>query len=166
VACKGLGYGSSILIKPSATSMSLPIYRTLVSRSPSERLPCNELDFRYFQMFRAYSAADLSGYFYSDFWNRLLLQQSHHDPSIRDGIIAIGALYKSIDIAQSSKISLDAKSDCREHLKSALQYYQRAVCSQRQATDIGYAPSRTSLISCLLFICFDAFQGNHNSAFQ
>ena len=96
----------------------------------------------------------------------MLLQQSHHDPSIRNGIIAIGALYKSVDIAQSSKIGLDAKSDYGEHLKFALQYYQRAICSQQQAMNIGYAPSRTSLISCLLFICFEALQGNHDLAFQ
>lgn len=137
-----------------------------MARCPSERLLCNELDFRYFQLFRAYSVADLSGYFQSDFWSRLLLQQSHYDSSIKDAIIAIGALYKSIEIAQSSKMGCDAESDCRKHLKSALQHYQRAICSQREALEIGNAPSRTLLISCLLFICFEALQGDQDSAFK
>jgi hypothetical protein len=86
-------------------------------------LPCNELDLQYLQLFQAYSTADLSSYFQSDFWSRLILQQIHYDASIKDAIIAIGALYKSIEVAQNSKTGLNTKSARLEHFKSAIQHY-------------------------------------------
>jgi len=151
------------LIKASATSKSFQSLKSLLPRPLSDGLPSNELDLLYFQLFQSYSTADLSGYFPSDFWNRLILQHSHYDTSIKDAIIAIGALYKSIEVAQDSKIRLNTKSAHLEHFESAIRHYQKALRSQRRTFEIGRPQLRTSLISCLLFICFEALQGDHHS---
>jgi hypothetical protein len=52
----------------------------------------NEQENRYFRAFSNESAAQLSGYFDSDLWHRLVLQGCESNASIRHAVIAIGAL--------------------------------------------------------------------------
>jgi hypothetical protein len=136
-------------------------WRTLEGlRAPSVSLPCSDQVFRYFYLFQAYSAADFTGYFQSEFWNRLLLQESHFNDAIRHAIVAIGTLYKMVETSQAERLSPFPKREGLRHFESALKHYQRAVRSQRKAMEKEDPQLKVSSISCLLFICFEIFQGD------
>jgi hypothetical protein len=53
-------------------------------------------EWNYFQIFKEETSAELAGIFESCFWNRILLQDSHHLDFVRHAVIGIAALHKSL----------------------------------------------------------------------
>ncbi|KAI9734036.1 MAG: hypothetical protein M1818_006974 [Claussenomyces sp. TS43310] len=126
--------------------------------------PGDETEHRYSQFFQEYTASELSGFFVSDFWTRRVLQESRQDNSIRYAIVAIGALYKAVEVARRTELRSEDTSHQIMHFQLALQKYHKAIRCQRDALAKRSVPITTTLISCLLFVCFESFQGNHQSA--
>lgn len=101
---------------------------------------------------------------------RSVLQESHAQASIRHAVIALGALYKTLEKAVESPPG--SPSDIHNHYDAApthynfaLQQYSKAVTRLREAIQNKETRShRTILISIVLFTCFQSFTGDHKSA--
>jgi hypothetical protein len=63
-----------------------------VSQSPQQTFFRNEQERQYFKIFSNETADQLSGYFETELWNRLVLQACESSSSIRHAVIAIGTL--------------------------------------------------------------------------
>ncbi|KUJ10192.1 uncharacterized protein LY89DRAFT_596894 [Mollisia scopiformis] len=126
---------------------------------------------QYFQVFRTHTANELSGFFDSDFWTRSVLQESHSQASIRHAVVALGALYKTLEKASESPPGSPetagsvASDTAPTHYNFALQQYGKSLTRLREA--IGNNETRTQrtiLISIVLFTCFQSFIGDHKAA--
>jgi hypothetical protein len=127
---------------------------------------------QYFQVFRTHTASELSGFFDSEFWTRSVLQESHSEASIRHAVVALGALYKTLEKASESppgspehENNLNTYDTAPNHYNFALQQYGKALTRLREALQSNEKrPQRTVLISIVLFTCFQSFTGDHRAA--
>jgi hypothetical protein len=104
-------------------------------------------------------------------WIRLVLQASERQESIRNAVVAIGALDHTLEAAQLDppRPSFDLTSvegHVNPHHQFALQQYGKAVRKMRKDLSCGYQDLRTTVMLCLLFVAFELFHGNHTSALQ
>ncbi|PMD58570.1 uncharacterized protein K444DRAFT_531619 [Hyaloscypha bicolor E] len=131
-------------------------------------LAFNAQEGQYFQVFQKHTASELSGFFDSEFWTRSVLQESHSEASIRHAVVALGALYKTLEKASESPPgSPDNNSfdTATNHYNFALQQYGKALTRLRESLENQETRSqRTILISIVLFTCFQSFTGDHKAA--
>jgi hypothetical protein len=151
-----------VTIRP-RPSFSLPGLR----HQPASSLSLCQEESQYWLLFRNIAAHERSGFFNSVFWTGTILQASHSSPAIKHSLVAIGALYKSLEL--SSTLPLDARSTSATpaavHHTFALRQYSKAIRLIRGSFDEGEKTSlRTTLISCILFSCFESFHGDQNAA--
>jgi len=143
---------------------------TSMSYSPTVSIPGDAEERRYFQRFCDKTSKELCGAFDPKFWTEKVLQLCHHDPPIRLAVIALGALAKSLEVTSfPTKLSLSGfpqidHHHLDEHHQYALRHYSKAVASLRTILNDGRRHLRTSLTSCVLFMCFEAFQGNYDGS--
>ena len=128
--------------------------------NPSASFTCDELERRYFELFREQHASNFYGYFEAPFWTRLVLRECHHEPAIRHAIFALAALFKS------SRCNIGAPIVADKHLNFALVQYSKAVRSLRQSLAGEGARIRLALIASVLFACFESFYGDWETAAQ
>jgi hypothetical protein len=123
----------------------------------------DEQELGYFQSF----FKDVSPQYqdYATFWG-YALKESKTSFSIRHGIVALGALFKSAKQSSSAHYRVDLTQGT--HRQFALEQYQKALQSLRESIPgIHKGDSvRTTLISCLILSCFDNFLGNGGFALQ
>jgi len=131
----------------------------------------NAQEGQYFQVFRTHTASELSGFFDSEFWTRSVLQESNSEASIRHAVVALGALYKTLEKASESPPGSPENAvttpydSAPTHYYFALQQYDKAVTRLREALANNETRSqRTILISIVLFTCFQSFTGDHRQA--
>ncbi|MCJ1419896.1 hypothetical protein MMC32_006252 [Xylographa parallela] len=129
--------------------------------SPSDPFLYNEVEGRYYRLFHEKLAFDLSGYFEAPFWTRLIPQQCHHEPAIKDAIFALSALYKSAISSKTTTVNLND-----EHVEFALVKQSHAISSLRKTLSGGQPQMRLALVGSLLFSCFESFHGNWETATQ
>ncbi|TGO86520.1 hypothetical protein BPOR_0296g00030 [Botrytis porri] len=143
--------------------------------SPTLGLPFNAKEGQYFQVFRTHTASELSGFFDSEFWTRSVLQESHSEASIRHAVVALGALYKTLEKVAESPPSSPTPSNqgtssgdsAPTHWSFAWEQYGKAVTRMRQSISNNEVRSqRTILISSVLFTCFQSFVGDHKAAIK
>lgn len=121
---------------------------------------------QYFQLFRTHAASELSGFFDSEFWSRSILQQSHSEASIRHAVVALGALYKTLEETTLSTSGSPSESDyinhtAPAHYEFALQQYGKAIrLLQKVISTRGAGSFQTTLMSIILFTCFASFTGD------
>jgi hypothetical protein len=164
-----------------AIQRARPIASTHVIRKPSQSTYLSPTSYRpggyafgaregqYFQIFRTHTASELSGFFDSEFWTRSVLQESHSEASIRHAVVALGALYKTLEKASESppgspesNYSIDTAPN---HYNFALVQYGKAITRLRESLQNNETRSqRTILISIVLFTCFQSFTGDHRAA--
>jgi len=121
----------------------------------------DEVEGRYHRLFHEKLAFDLSGYFEAPFWTRLIPQQCHHEPAIKDAVFALSALYKSAISSKTNTVNLDD-----EHVKFAFVKQSHAISSLRKALSSGQPQMRLALVGSLLFSCFESFLGDWETATQ
>ena len=103
----------------------------------------------------------LSGHFSNDFWERRVLQACGVEPSIRHAVIAIGAVHQdfiSLHKGNDKVYDPSIKAFAFRQYTKAISHLYRLMSTQTQQLDF-------TLISCILFICFDCISGNYDSAF-
>jgi hypothetical protein len=141
-----------------------------MSYSPSVAIPGDNEERRYFQRFCDKTSREICGSFDPKFWTEKVLQMCHHDASIRFAVIALGALAKSLDSSSfPNRLSLSGfpqidHQRLDEHHRFALRQYCKAVASLRTLLSDGRRHLRTSLTSCILFMSFEALQGNYEAS--
>ena len=156
-------------LRSGPTNPRIPTVRVV---SPTSYKPggfaFNAQEGQYFQVFQKHTASELSGFFDSEFWTRSVLQESHSEASIRHAVVALGALYKTLEKASESPPgSPDNNSfdTATNHYNFALQQYGKALTRLRESLENQETRSqRTILISIVLFTCFQSFTGDHKAA--
>jgi len=121
-----------------------------VFNSPTEDL----LERQYLEHFSAYTVSALCGSFSPTFWEQRVLKASLIEPSIKHAIIAIAAVHHDFEKKQNSveeaNCSLEAFA-FRQYTKAITHLH--SLMSTTQHLDM-------TLITCILFICFDCLLGN------
>ena len=146
-----------------------PVESSLTLHRPST-LSFDPQEGQYFQLFREHTASELSGFFDSSFWTRSVLQECHSEAAVRHSVIALGALYKTLDKMCESPPSspseamelYDAKDHARGHWEVAFRHYSEAIKAMTMTQD--QTSQRVSLMAIVLLACFDSFIGDHKQA--
>lgn len=146
------------LLVPRMRTPSLPS----IPGTPSTSIFDNDEQKRYFAIFRDQTAFQLTPLFDSNPFRTMILQACDV-PSIRHVVIAIGALGKSCIAFHDQKKSKfgQVTEDPNEHHRNAIKEYSIALGLMREASSEGRQGLRTTLITCLLIICFECFHGNY-----
>ncbi|KAI1074144.1 hypothetical protein F5B20DRAFT_469398 [Whalleya microplaca] len=147
---------------PIAHENSLTLHRPSV-------LPFDPQEGQYFQLFREHTANELSGFFDSSFWTRCVLQECHAEEAVRHSVVALGALYKTLDKMSESPPSspsdvVDATDHAARHWEVAFKHYSLALKSMISTTSQDQTTQRMSLMATVLLACFDSFIGDHKKA--
>lgn len=159
--------------RPTPPPTPVPATMQVVRVSPMSYEPgglaFNSQEGQYFQVFRTHTASELSGFFDSEFWTRSVLQESHSEASIRHAVVALGALYKTLEKASESPPGSPESNysgdTAPNHYNFALQQYGKALTRLRESLQNNESRSqRTILISIVLFTCFQSFTGDHKAA--
>ncbi|KAL9598623.1 MAG: hypothetical protein Q9219_004368 [cf. Caloplaca sp. 3 TL-2023] len=95
------------------------------SSSPPLELFDNELERRSFTFFNVRTAPEISGYFPSDFWCRLVPLATYHEPALKHAVIALAAIHERFE--KGDQTILKSNNDIAEG-GFALQQYNKAIC--------------------------------------
>lgn len=130
----------------------------------------NADEYRYFDLFCSRTGFEIFPAFDSGATRLLLLQSCHSEPSIRHAVMAIGALHKASESARDlQKFSVDGTDRLRspnDHHHTALLQYTKAVQLLSGSASKSQIDLRTALLSILLILCFEAWNGNLELAVQ
>ncbi|KAJ5923252.1 hypothetical protein N7454_008497 [Penicillium verhagenii] len=140
-----------------------PFTKTVITQTcsiPSFDLFSCDQERQSFQFFLLKTAPQLAGDFECAFWERLLLQSAHHEPAIRHIIVALGSLHEHFEYDTGPRF---ASSALAVRNPFALRQYMRAMRCLMPSLDSSQ-PIDVCLISCLLFVCFEAMRGHYGSA--
>jgi len=123
-----------------------------IIRAPSTGILGSTRERRSFCFFQERTAPQLSGYFAGDFWDRLLLQASHHEPCIRHATIALGSLHERFEQDNGLVVQSNATgwSDdfALKHYNQAIKYLMEPISRKTQTIDV-------CLIASVLFACLE-----------
>ena len=112
---------------PPATAMAL-------RNSPAAKIFTNEEEYRYFKVFCDTTASNLAEYFDSALWNTIVLQGSEQESFIRDAVIALGALNKTVETAYEGGDFLRGRLNSgARHYQAAFQQYGKSIKGIRKA---------------------------------
>lgn len=141
----------------------------MMARSPSVNLPFSDQEGQYFQLFRERTASELSGFFDSAFWARSVLQECHSASAIRHAVVALGALYKTLEKSNESPqgspvTERDPADSALRHWEMAFRQYSHACNALVKADSAEITSHRTRLMASVLLACFDSFVGDHKQA--
>ncbi|KAL7625086.1 hypothetical protein AAE478_004300 [Parahypoxylon ruwenzoriense] len=150
------------------TPPQTPIDSSLTIHRPSILL-FNPQEGQYFQLFRERTASELSGFFDCAFWTRSVLRECHSEEAIRHSVVALGALYKTLEKMSESppsspSDSIDPTDNFVQHGEVAFKHYSLALKSIISSTSQDQSTQRMSLMATVLLACFDSFIGDHEQA--
>ncbi|KAL8646885.1 MAG: hypothetical protein Q9226_006671, partial [Calogaya cf. arnoldii] len=133
-----------------------------MASSPTFEIFADDVERRSFTFFKDRTLAEISGYFPSDFWERLVPVASFHEPALKHASIALASLHERFE--KGDRSILKSNKDIAEG-GFALQQYNKAIrcLINPRRGDIKPALD-TSLVACVLFACFESLRGHHGSA--
>ncbi|KAH6718332.1 hypothetical protein BKA61DRAFT_301134 [Leptodontidium sp. MPI-SDFR-AT-0119] len=145
------------------TILAAPI-PTAFAKSPFE----NAEEYRYFDFFCGRTTWEIFPESDSGTTRRMMLQSCNTNPAIRHALVAIGALDKTSETARDfRRLSVDTADgipSSNEHHRTALRQYTKAVSLMRSSSQP--LDLKTTLLNCLVILCFEAWNGNLNLAVQ
>ncbi|KAF6836566.1 hypothetical protein CPLU01_03601 [Colletotrichum plurivorum] len=171
-----------ILPRPEASTAAAGQQSTATSATPTLRINPTSLrldpsDISYYDLFRRQLVKDLSGSCHSDFWSRIVLCEAARDPCVRESVLAIGALARTLFFATATSnrlgsmpprlrkweeiVSCEGYIDHHHH--AALRHHVSAVSEYRRRIQQAGLSSRSVVIMTLLLIAFEFIQGNMKS---
>lgn len=149
------------------------------NRFALQRRTCNAIDFdnllldlhgtreelRSLDFFRSRTAPILSGYFDSNFWNRLLLQVCHSEPTIRGAVMAVSSIHKQYEAVDALALEHDGLNQLADaNHRFALQQYNAAISSLTSRLSRKQLSVEVLLMTCVFFICLEFLRGNEDAA--
>jgi len=142
---------------PRQTTETPPEISKAIIRAPSTSFLGTTKERRSFSFFQARTAPQLSGFFDGDFWERLLLQASHHELCIRHAIIALGSLHERFERDNGLVVQSDANgwSDgfALQHYNQAIKHLMEPLSRKAHSIDV-------CLIASILFACLEVYTPN------
>ncbi|CAO1606081.1 hypothetical protein XANCAGTX0491_009578 [Xanthoria calcicola] len=133
-----------------------------LASSPAFELFEDNVERRSFAFFKDRTLTEISGYFPSDFWERLVPLASFHEPALKHALIALAALHERFE--KGDRSVLKSNKDIAGG-GFALQQYNKAIRCLINPCEGDTRPALdTSLVACVLFACFESLRGHHGSA--
>lgn len=139
--------------------------------SPSITLPFSQAEGLYFKLFQTQTANELSGFFDGVFWSQSVLRECHSEAAIRHAVVALGALYKTLEkttesppTSPSGGLYENNRDGALRHWEVALSQYSKACAASLALVDDDAPSQRTRLMASVLLACFDSFIGDHKQA--
>ena len=109
---------------------------------------------RYFDYFRHNTMLGLRGFDYqSEFWTEIVLQFSQCCPAVLHAVFALSAFHEQLDSGSANSSGGD---------RPFLLQYNKSIAHLRSRK--SPQPIRFTLTCCVLFICLENAQGNHETA--
>lgn len=136
-------------------------HATDIIKQISTHIAGNKEERRGFEFFLSNTAVELTGYFDSSFWERLLLAASSQKPALRHAVIALGSLHED---ALQKRQQCSSESENARNMHFAALQYAKAIRALRTSLSEGREEPLTALMSCILFVCFDSLRGSFESA--
>ncbi|KAB8292163.1 hypothetical protein EYC80_007906 [Monilinia laxa] len=121
-------------------------------------------EYRYFSFFKEKTARRLCGFFDSNIWTHIILQAGEQEQPIRHAAAAIGALDLILHTKERISCLSTASSNIEEHHIFALRQYDKAVKLMKTDISLRGHSLRTTLLFCLLVVCFENLYGTQASA--
>ncbi|KAJ5963404.1 DNA repair protein rad10 [Penicillium vulpinum] len=113
------------------------------------------------------AASSIGGGLDVDFWRTVVPQVCRYEPAVWDAIITISALFEYAKKSPNPVLQgRDSQISLTQNHQDALGWYSRSVSAVRQRIEQGSVDVFVGLISCVLFICIEAIQGNADGALQ
>jgi hypothetical protein len=126
---------------------------------PNHPLEAKNQDIRQFDFFRNQTAIGLSGNFDASFWNCLLLQIGHSEPTVWHSIIAVGSLHEQHIL---NYYGSNPRSNTNRQI--ALDHYNRAISRLTMTATENQESVVVILVCCLLFVCLELLLENVKGA--
>ncbi|KAN0098436.1 hypothetical protein V8E51_014099 [Hyaloscypha variabilis] len=126
----------------------------------SSDIPGDSAERRSFYYLREHAVYDISGYFESEFWDRLVLQIGHTEPSVRHALLALSSLCETYE----SQDLIDAQSRFRVHF--ALHHYNTAVRLVAEYPSTSQPRLDVILTSCLVFAWLEIMRNEFDTGLR
>ncbi|KAH6879319.1 hypothetical protein BKA58DRAFT_113385 [Alternaria rosae] len=134
-----------------------------LGQAPSVGFRGTENERGVFYFFQQESAAQLSRFFESDFWETRLFQAALREPSIRHAILALGSLHAGLHQKSDSALHVYAK---RVPEGFTLTNYGQAINFLINSNSQKGQPAiDVCLICCILFACIEVSQSDKTASF-
>jgi hypothetical protein len=147
-----------IAFRPARTAPTTDV----IVRNPNVVISADTTEQRGFYFFQTVISRELSEAFQSDFWHGTVLQMSHTDPTIMHSAIALGLIGERLQI---NEVLTDENPVANARHFSAQVQYQKAITQfVKQLNRSDDSSLRSTLICCLVLICFEFLQGNEEGA--
>ncbi|KAF2124247.1 hypothetical protein P153DRAFT_351139 [Dothidotthia symphoricarpi CBS 119687] len=160
--CDGYVRRSSNL-QPSASDKSVASTTLLESAlsitrySLPFRIPGSQKDRQLLHYFCVQGSYEMAGYLSCDFWTRTVLQESYREPVVRQALVSLSSLHLDYITLATPRTEV-ARGETLAQYGKAL----RALGKHLEKPDMN--ATRTALICCILFYCFEATLGNDQAA--
>ncbi|OJJ70208.1 hypothetical protein ASPBRDRAFT_56913 [Aspergillus brasiliensis CBS 101740] len=100
-----------------------------------------------------------------DFWSTIVPQICRSEPAVWDAIVSLSTLFESPEPCPD--IAFLRQRDVlvlNQYHRDAISWYSRAVSQVRQRLERGDGDILVGLVSCMLFMCIEGFQGGAEQA--
>jgi hypothetical protein len=124
-----------------------------LSQSPPIGFLGTEKECQSFYFFRQKTAPQMSAFFGSNFWERLLLQAALHEPSIRHAILALGSIHATSD--QDNGLVMQGQPNGWTYDFALKNYSQAINILVKPFSRGGQQAIDVCLICSILFACLE-----------
>jgi len=113
---------------------------------------------RIFGYMRERAIYDVSGYFESEFWDRLILRVSHTEPAVRHALLGLGSLCKTHEEASRgpgpgcAAVKAGDEYAHHHHVQFAMRQYNKAVRLLASSLSASEPQLEAILTSCLVLV--------------
>jgi hypothetical protein len=152
--------------KRESTYSVAPMFLSLYSPSFDVLEDVNER--RGYHYFRSRVVQDISGCFELEFWDNLVLQVSHAEPTVRHALLALSSLYEAYEYNRCNEMDqTELTGNQTGTLPSfALEQYTKAVGLLAGDLSIHQPSFQAILMSCLIFVWIEFVQNNLDTALR
>lgn len=123
------------------------------------RIPGSQKDRQVLHYFCAQGSSDISGVLNSNFWSHTILQNSYHEPAVRQALVALSSLHLDFTTSDSRRTQAAAVGPLHQHGKALRMLNRRLMAGGSEAI-------KAALLCCVLFFCFESSSGNTAAALQ
>ncbi|TGO29635.1 hypothetical protein BPAE_0013g00880 [Botrytis paeoniae] len=138
-------------------------------KSPQTLSFDHETQYQYFEFFKNKNASLLSGYFDTDFWERLVFQLCHQEESVKHAVVALGSLARNIEVNFDAPLSNNSRYTApSEHYLFVLREYSKFLRLARRNTNkvVEAEKLQSILVSCVLTSIFELYQGRQEASIK